>query len=49
MDVLLTAIAPAFSLLFGDMQFAPLRQRAAADQLQIVADDGLQILRLELE
>ncbi len=34
MDVLLTAIAPAFSLLFGDMQFAPLRQRAAADQLK---------------
>ena len=34
MDVLLTAIAPAFSLLFGDMQFASLRQRAAADQLK---------------
>ena len=34
MDVLLTAFAPAFSLLFGDMQFTPLRQRAAADQLK---------------
>ncbi|STW68011.1 Uncharacterised protein [Klebsiella pneumoniae] len=41
MDVLLTAIAPAFSLLFGDMQFAPLasvpRQTSSKQKVRALA------------